>query len=173
MLQRRSFFVLLLLALFLSACNSNQSTHAEPETDHATMVKGLYDAFAEGDVEAVLAGLHPEVEWLEAENFIYADRNPYIGHEAVVNGVFARLGAEWEYWNLVDKSFSNMDGDHVLVTGRYQAKLKRTGEEIDAQFAHVWTLSEGVATRFQQYVDTKQVAKVYHAEPAADEAENE
>jgi len=44
--------------------------------------------------------MSPDIQWNEAENFVYADGNPYVGPDAVVNGVFARLGAEWEYWNL-------------------------------------------------------------------------
>lgn len=122
------------------------------------IIQGLYDSFAKGDVPAVLASLDKEITWNEAENFPYADGNPYIGHDAVLNGVFARLGAEWEYWNLVDINLKNMDGDMVLATGRYQAKNKKSSKKINAQFAHLWTLKNGKAVRFQQYADTKQVA---------------
>ena len=47
----------------------------------------------------------------------------------------------------------------VLATGRYQAKHKKSGKEINAQVAHVWTLKEGKVVVFQQYTDTKQVAE--------------
>jgi hypothetical protein len=60
------------------------------------LVKRLYDAFAEGDVETVLACMSPEVVWNEAEGFPYADGNPYIGPEAVLHGVFARCIEEWD-----------------------------------------------------------------------------
>jgi ketosteroid isomerase-like protein len=152
------------LALILSSCNYGDSKSEQAMPDNAAVAEGLYNAFAEGDVETVLAGLHPEVTWNEAENFIYADGNPYVGHDAVVNGVFARLGAEWEYWTLENKKYMNLTNGMVLVTGRYKAKLKTTGGEIDAQFAHLWTFTDGLASNFQQYVDTKQVAEVYHAE---------
>ena len=129
-----------------------------PKPDNVGVVQSMYDAFAKGDVPGVLAGLDEEVVWNEAENFPYADGNPYIGHEAVVNGVFARIGAEWEYWNLVDMSLSEMGSDKVFATGRYNAKNKRTGKSISAQFVHVWNLKDGKAIQFQQYADTKQVA---------------
>lgn len=129
-----------------------------PKPDNVGVIQSLYDAFAKGDVPGVLAGLDEQVVWNEAENFPYADGNPYIGHDAVVNGVFARIGAEWEYWNLVDMSLSEMGSDHVFATGRYSAKHKRTGRSINAQFVHVWTLKDGKAMQFQQYADTKQVA---------------
>ena len=38
------------------------------------------------------------------------------------------------------------------------ANLK-TGKKIDAQAAHLWTLNNGKAVAFQQYVDTKQLAE--------------
>lgn len=130
-----------------------------PKPDNVSKIQKGYDAFAKGDIPGVLAGLDENIEWNEAENFIYADGNPYIGHDALVNGVFARIGKNWEYWNLVDKKFHEMSNDMVLVTGRYQGKYKKNGKKIDAQFAHVWTLRDGKASSFQQYTDTKQVAK--------------
>lgn len=47
----------------------------------------------------------------------------------------------------------------VLATLRYQAKLKKNGKTIDAQAAHLWTLKDGKVIAFQQYVDTKKLAK--------------
>lgn len=154
--MRRVTFIL--MALILMSCND---TTKEPEitTTNADRVKLLYDAFAIGDVDAVLAGFTEDINWNEAENFIYADGNPYIGKTAVVEGVFARLGAEWEYWNLENKQFMNVGDNMVLVTGRYVAKNKATAKELNSQFAHVWTLKDTLASTFQQYTDTKQAAE--------------
>ena len=38
-----------------------------------------------------------------------------------------------------------------------------TGRSLDAQACHVWTLSNGKVTRFQQYVDTAQLFDVMGA----------
>ena len=64
--------------------------------ENVKVVQSLYAAFAKGDIGTVIAALDAQVEWWEAENFIYDDGNPYIGPDAVLNGVFARIGAEWE-----------------------------------------------------------------------------
>jgi uncharacterized protein (TIGR02246 family) len=132
---------------------------AMPKPDNVSVAKMMYDAFANGDIPGVLAGLDENVVWNEAENFIYADGNPYVGHDAVVNGVFARIGNEWEYWNLEEMEFNEAGTDKVLATGRYKAKHKRTGKKINAQLVHVWTFKDGKATSFQQYTDTKQAAR--------------
>ena len=121
------------------------------------VIRGMYDAFAAGDVPSVVDAMDPQIEWREAENFPYADGNPYCGPSAVVSGVFARLGAEWEYWTLAIEELLDA-GDTVVAFGRYRAKHKETGKTIDAQFAHVWRLSNGKAADFQQYADTAQVA---------------
>jgi uncharacterized protein len=118
----------------------------------------LYAAFAVGDMPKVLAGLDEKVVWNEAEGNMYADGNPYIGPQAVLNGVFARIGADYEYFNLVNIELHEMFNNQVLATLRYQAKLKNNGETYDAQVAHFWTLKDGKAIAFQQYLDTKKVA---------------
>ena len=99
------------------------------------------------------------MEWNEAENFIYADGSPYIGPDAFTKGVLERLGADWEYWKISELQLTDMSNNMVLATGRYQAKHKNTGKEINAQVAHVWTLKNGKVVIFQQYTDTKQVAE--------------
>lgn len=126
-------------------------------------VKHLYDAFAAGDAATVMGALSPEIVWNEAENFPYADGNPYVGPDAVAQGVFARLGSEWDYWNLADLQIFGMDNDMVLATGRYQGKLARTGGVLDAQFAHLWTFRDGKVHRFSQFTDTKQASDIYSA----------
>lgn len=125
---------------------------------NVNLVRNMYASFEKGDVASVLAAMDPQIEWNEAENFPYADGNPYIGPDAVVQGVFARLGGEWDYWNLVIEEILDA-GESVVALGRYQARNKETGSEIDAQFAHVWRFKDGRATAFQQYADTAQVQK--------------
>ena len=123
---------------------------------HSATIQGMYDAFAVGDVEAVIAAMSDDIVWNEAESFPYADGNPYVGPDSVVNGVFARLGAEWEYWRLTIESMLE-SGEKVVAFGRYAAENKETGKVINAQFVHVWTVVDGKAVQFQQYADTAQV----------------
>ena len=126
--------------------------------ENVGLVKSLYEAFGRGDVPTVLAAMDPKIEWNEAENFPYADRNPYIGPGAVVEGVFARLGSEWDGFGLDVEEVLDA-GDTVVARGRYKGAYKKTGVRIHAQFAHVWRLRGGKVVAFQQHVDTAQVAK--------------
>lgn len=124
----------------------------------ADVVKSVYDAFGKGDVAAVLGTFDPQIQWREAESFLYADRNPYAGPQAVAEGVFQRIVSDVENFAVVPERF--VDGnDTVVVEGRYRGKMKTTGRPVDAQFAHVWQLRDGKVVRFQQYTDTKQWAE--------------
>lgn len=123
------------------------------------VVNGLYENFAAGNIPAAVSAMDPNIEWNEAESFPYADGNPYIGPQAVLEGVFGRIGEEWEYWNLTDIKLHEMSNNQVLSTLRYKAKYKKNGAEIDAQVAHFWTLNDGKITRFQQFADTDKVVR--------------
>jgi ketosteroid isomerase-like protein len=127
--------------------------------ENVDAVRGLYEAFAKGDVPTVLSLFDPEIEWNEAENFIYADRNPYVGPEAVLNGVFMRLATEWEGFSAAPKELLDA-GEKVVALGTYGGAYKATGRPVRAQFAHVWSLKDGKAIGFQQYTDTAQFARV-------------
>lgn len=126
---------------------------------NVAVIDGLYQGFAAGDIPAVLGAMDANIVWNEAESFPYADQNPYIGPEAVLNGVFARIGADWEYFNLTGIQLHDMSNNQVLATLRYKGKHKTTGKEIDSQTAHLWTLKDGKITAFQQFTDTKQAAE--------------
>lgn len=127
-----------------------------PEENRA-VVNGMYQSFAAGDIASVLASLDPNVEWNEAEGNAWAEGNPYVGPDAVLEGVFSRVGEEYDYFNLKNIKLHEMANNKVLATLRYNAKRKDNGAEIDAQAAHLYTLRNGKVIAFQQYVDTKQL----------------
>lgn len=125
-------------------------------TQNRAVIDGLYKAFAVGDIPEVLGAMDSNIVWNEAEGNAYADGNPYKGPDAVLNGVFARIGEEHEYFNLKDIELHEMFNDKVLATLRYDGK-RNNGNSYDAQVAHFWTLKGGKVIGFQQYVDTKKL----------------
>jgi ketosteroid isomerase-like protein len=123
------------------------------------LIRAIYDAFAAGDVPGVLGRMDPAIEWNEAENFPYADGNPYIGPEAVAGGVFMRCATEWDGFAVQIDEIVDA-GDTIVAFGRYLGTYKATGRAQHAQMAHVWRIAGGRAVRFQQYADTLGVARV-------------
>jgi ketosteroid isomerase-like protein len=127
--------------------------------ENVQVIRGLYEAFGKGDVATVLEQMDQRIEWREAENFIYADRNPYVGPQAVLDGVFMRFGADWAAFTMTPEEWLDA-GNHVVVLGTYSGTHKATGREVRAQFAHIWAVRGRRVVRFQQYTDTKQFADV-------------
>ena len=122
------------------------------------LIRAIYEAFAAGDVPAVVARMAPEIVWNEAENFPYADGNPYRGPDAILGGVFARLGSEWDGFAAVPDEFLDA-GNAIVVLGRYRGTFRATGRALDAQMVHVWRVREGKAAAFQQYTATLAAAR--------------
>lgn len=120
---------------------------------NAKIVRALYAAFAEGDMPAALATMADEIVWNEAENYPYSDRNPYVGPQAVLMGVFARIGADWENFAAVSDEIID-GGDTIVSLGHYSGVFKATGKPMRAQFAHVFKVKAGKIAAFQQYADT-------------------
>lgn len=124
------------------------------------VIQGIYDAFAAGDVAGVLGRMDPGIFWMEAENFPYADNNPYVGPEAVAGGVFMRCATEWDGFAVKVEEIVDA-GDTVIAFGRYLGTYKATGRAQDTQMAHVWRFDgSDKPKRFQQYADTLGVARV-------------
>ena len=120
------------------------------------IIESLYAAFANGDIPTVLNGFAPDIEWNEAEGFMYGGQ--YIGPNAILENVFMKFGTEWEGFSVVPKKIVD-GGDTIVGLGTYAGKYLRTGKSISVPFAHIWTLENGQVTRFDQFTDTQVIAK--------------
>jgi uncharacterized protein len=103
--------------------------------------------------------MDPAINWNEAEGNPLADRNPYVGPQAVGEGVFHRLMAAIDNFTAVPSTFID-GGDHVVVLGRYGGTMKDGGATLDCPFCHVYRFHDGKAVKFQQYTDTAQWARL-------------
>jgi uncharacterized protein len=123
------------------------------------LVKGLYEAFRQGDVPAVLGAMDPAVEWHEAESNPYGAGGPFIGPDAVLQHVFMKLAADWDGFAVHPHTFHDA-GDTVIVELRYSGTFKATGAGSDTQACHVWRMRNGKVAGFQQYVDTARLKEL-------------
>jgi ketosteroid isomerase-like protein len=116
------------------------------------LVRRSYDAFARGDLDGVLADMHPEIEWHQAQGLPHGGR--YNGVAEVRRNIFDPLDEEWwDEFSAAPEEFLDA-GDEVVVIGRYRGVAKGTGKELDVPFVHVWTVREEKAVRFRQFLDT-------------------
>ena len=152
------------LTVTLAACQLPESDSAEPpevpvstvadpaadRADNRAIVEAAYADFARGDVEAFLAILSPDVRWTDAEGYPYA--GTYVGPDSLLQGLIARIGAEWDDYTVVPTTYV-AEGDRVVALGDYGGTYKATGRSVEAPFAHVWELRDGQVVRFRQFTD--------------------
>jgi uncharacterized protein len=122
-------------------------------------IKAAYAAFGRNDPSVLFGAMDAAVSWNEAEGNPLADRNPYVGAQAIGEGVFGRLLAAIDGFSAAPSTFID-GGDDVVVLGRYGGTIKESGARIDAQFCHVYHFSDGKIVSFQQYTDSAQWARL-------------
>lgn len=98
-----------------------------------------------------------DIQWTEADGFPLA--GTYVGPQAVLEGVFMRLGEIGDDYAVMPEHFV-ADGDTVVVLGTYQWKNKTSGDPATVKMAHVLTLDGGKLAAFQQHVDTVRVREL-------------
>lgn len=118
-------------------------------------ITAAYAAFGRNDPSVLFAAMDPAISWNEAEGNPLADRNPYVGAQAIGDGVFGRLLAAIDNFTVTPGTFID-GGDHVVVLGRYRGTMKNGGASLDAPFCHVYGFRDGRVATFQQYTDTAQ-----------------
>ncbi|HUE79430.1 MAG TPA: nuclear transport factor 2 family protein [Sphingomicrobium sp.] len=119
--------------------------------DRIALIERLYASFAAADMGSV-ADLLAETEWHEAQGMPYGGR--YNGANEVFENVFLKIGQDVEGFSARPDELLPVGENRVLALGRYRGKGK--SGEVDAVFAHVWTVEDGKIVKFVQYADTHQ-----------------
>lgn len=120
------------------------------------VIKAHYAGSDRQDLAAMMAPVTDQTAWTEMAGFPYA--GIYVGTEAIVAGVFARIGAEWDGYTFTLERLVD-GGDTVVGIGTYSGTFRSTGKSMSARVVHVWDVVDGKVTRFEQFTDTKLVAE--------------
>ena len=88
------------------------------------VVRRSYEAFARGDLDAVLADMHPEIEWHQAQGLPHGGL--YRGLDEVRANVFDPLDRDWWSEFSADPEEFLDAGGEVVVLGRYRGVAKET-----------------------------------------------
>jgi len=107
----------------------------------------------------LFGAMSPDIRWHEAEGNPLSDHNPYIGAQAIGEGVFGRLLAAIDNFSAVPDRYVD-GGDDVIVLGRYGGTMKHNGATLDSPFCHAYQFEGDRIVSFQQYTDTEQWARL-------------
>jgi uncharacterized protein len=124
------------------------------------LVKKLYGAFAEGDIDTLIDHLTPDsVFRFDAPSVI-----PYAGEhktpEAIRHGFFESLALSVSDQTISPEDFIAQD-DKVVMIGRYTGTVSATGKTVDQAVVHVFTLKDGKVSRFLSFTDSAKAAAAY------------
>jgi ketosteroid isomerase-like protein len=112
--------------------------------ENVEVVRRLYEAFLRGDQSAIVAGLHPEIEWRSIE-----DTETRHGHDGVATSVAGWLET-WEEHDLKPEEYLDA-GDQVFVTTRLRGRGRQSGATVETRYFAVWQLRDGQAVAYREY----------------------
>lgn len=119
-------------------------------SSNVSVMTALYDAFARGDIGAVLAAFDDTIDWQEPESLPFDNQ---VGPQAVGENIFGRVIQLVPNLSVAPAEFHDA-GDVVFVVGTYRGTGAATGTDFEAPFVHVWRMRDGKATGFRTYTDT-------------------
>jgi len=122
-------------------------------------IQAAYAAFAKNDPSVLFGAMAPDIQWNEAEGNPLSDRNPYVGAQAIGEGVFGRLLGAIDGFTAAPDRFVDGGAD-VIVLGRYGGTMKKDGAKLDAPFCHVYRFEGDRIVSFQQFTDSEQWARL-------------
>ena len=120
-------------------------------TTNKELIEGLYAGFAQGDIPTVLGLFAEDIAWVEPDGHPLGGK--FVGPQAVVDGVFMRLGEIGDEFTVVPEKLV-ADGDTVAALGHMSWKTKSSGAPAMVKMVHVWTVEGGKATSFENHTDT-------------------
>jgi ketosteroid isomerase-like protein len=120
------------------------------------------EAFNRGDVEAVLEGLDPEIEWHVPP--VLPDQAVYRGHEGV-RELFRSLEDSFSEVQLMVEEIVDA-GDQVMMLAAVRGRGRESGLEVESpSFGWVWTARGGKALRVEVYPNRAEALEAVGLDP--------
>jgi ketosteroid isomerase-like protein len=126
-----------------------------------------YEAWNEGDVEAWLARLHPDVR-IETSG-MFPDLAPeYVGH-ARARTFWRQMHEPWETFR-IDIEHVEDEGEWAIASIRFRARGADSGVEVDMRFGMAMHARDGLGVELRNRRNFDEARKAMH-EAVATEAE--
>lgn len=122
------------------------------EQKNVQIVQRIYKAFMGGDIPAVLNLFTDDAEHRD----FFSAKIPWAGVRRGRRGVeqFLKTLVEALEVEVFQPDEFIAGGDSVVVLGHERMRVRATGRMVEANWAHIWTLRDGMASRFLEYSDT-------------------
>jgi ketosteroid isomerase-like protein len=116
------------------------------------LVRAIIDALNRGDVDAMLARMHPDFEWRPLEASPVA--RVYRGHEQVRHYVEDWLGT-FERLRISLEEAAEVS-EHVVAVVSGAGRGRASGLALDSRFCQVWTVRDDQAVAMEEHATRDQ-----------------
>lgn len=124
------------------------------------VVRRIFSSHEDHDTLAFRDWVDPDVHWLTAEGHPLGRPGGWSGIEAVVEQVVNPVNDDFENYRTDVHEMVELEDERVLVRGRYRARYRKTGRDLDADMCSIYTVAKGKVIKFEQYTDTAQFCHV-------------
>jgi ketosteroid isomerase-like protein len=118
-------------------------------TETKDAVVASYEALNEGDIDSAMDALAADAEWHESE--VLPDTGVYRGKNAI-RAFLTEFLASWERFHQTVED-AREKGDRLLVLIHLEATGRGSAADVDARYAHLWTISDGKGVRVDAFYD--------------------
>lgn len=108
-----------------------------------------YEALNRRDIDGAMEALSDHAEWHESE--VLPDTGVYRGKDAI-RSFLADFLASWERFHQTVEEVRE-EADRVLVMIHLEATGRGSAADVDARYAHLWTVSGGRGIRVDAFYD--------------------
>ena len=121
-------------------------------SESVELVRRVYIAWQEGDLEELLTLVDREVSWSPVLRFLEGEK-PALGHQGIRRW-FRRIRITYRSLRVVPESFED-HGDRVLVLGRLVGASRLEEGDLDVHVAWIWTVRAGRVVEMKAFLEER------------------
>lgn len=136
-------------------------------TANVDLVRQIYAALLEDDLDAALELFDPDVEYVNPDYAV----EPGIrrGHAGIRANV-ENMRRAFDFWRFDPEEYVDAD-DKVIVVGTFHARGRDSGAEIERRMSRLWTIRDGMVVRYQWFNNETEAFAVAGLEPGREPPE--
>lgn len=124
------------------------------------IIQSIYQRFGQGNIPGVLALLDPNINWIWYGPQTIPWAGEHKGHEDMVK-FFMAIGQNVTVEAYEPREFLPGDKGIVTVLGWQRVRVNATRKAWETNWAHIWTIKNGLITRAREYYDTVPVLAAF------------
>lgn len=121
--------------------------------DDTAVVLASYAAVNRGDIPAAMEALADAAEWHESG--VLPEPEVHRG-KAAISAFLSDFLAQWESFHQEVVESREAPGDRVAVFIKLTAVGRGSSAEVDARYAHIWRMRDGLGIRVDAYYEREE-----------------